>query len=169
MPILIAMTQRNPVIPSELMITTTPTSKKDTSRLYIINNIIKLFINSNINSSNNSSSNNIIKLFINNIIKLFINNNINSNSNSSSNSSSNNIIKLFINNTINNIINNITPPRNLSESYHRIKHLTTPDLTFIPPIFPSPYLMVGYGGLSYVYSKFYLWVDEPRKNIYNQS
>ena len=115
------MTQRNPVIPSELMITTTPTSKKDTSRLYIINNIIKLFINNTIN------------------------------------------------NTINNIINNITPPRNLSESYHRIKHLTTPDLTFIPPIFPSPYLMVGYGGLSYVYSKFYLWVDEPRKNIYNQS
>ena len=141
MPILIAMTQRNPVIPSELMITTTPTSKKDTSRLYIINNIINLFINSNINSSSNSSSNNIIKLFINNTI----------------------------NNTINNIINNITPPRNLSESYHRIKHLTTPDLTFIPPIFPSPYLMVGYGGLSYVYSKFYLWVDEPRKNIYNQS
>ena len=141
MPILIAMTQRNPVIPSELMITTTPTSKKDTSRLYIINNIINLFINSNINSSSNSSSNNIIKLFINNTI----------------------------NNTINNIINNITPPRNLSESYHRIKHLTTPDLTFIPPIFPSPYLMVGYGGLSYVYSKFYLWVDEPRKNIYKQS
>ena len=135
------MTQRNPVIPSELMITTTPTSKKDTSRLYIINNIINLFINSNINSSSNSSSNNIIKLFINNTI----------------------------NNTINNIINNITPPRNLSESYHRIKHLTTPDLTFIPPVFPSPYLMVEYGGLSYVYSKFYLWVDEPRKSIYNQS
>ena len=146
---LIAMTQRNPVIPSELMITTTPTSKKDTSRLYIINNIIKLFINNSINSNSNNSSN------------------------SSSNSSSNNIIKLFINNTINNtinnIINNITPPRNLTESYHRIKHLTTPDLTFIPPVFPSPYLMVGYGGLSYVYSKFYLWVDEPRKNIYNQS
>ncbi len=143
------MTQRNPVIPSELMITTTPTSKKDTSRLYIINNIIKLFINNSINSNSNNSSN------------------------SSSNSSSNNIIKLFINNTINNtinnIINNITPPRNLTESYHRIKHLTTPDLTFIPPVFPSPYLMVGYGGLSYVYSKFYLWVDEPRKNIYNQS
>ena len=146
---LIAMTQRNPVIPSELMITTTPTSKKDTSRLYIINNILKLFITNSINSNSNNSSN------------------------SSSNSSSNNIIKLFINNTINNtinnIINNITPPRNLTESYHRIKHLTTPDLTFIPPVFPSPYLMVGYGGLSYVYSKFYLWVDEPRKNIYNQS
>jgi hypothetical protein len=142
---MLILTQRNPVIPSEPMITTTPTSKKDTSRLYIINNIINLFINSNINSSINSSSN------------------------SSSNSSNNNIINLFINNTINNIINNITPPRNLSESYHRIKHLTTPDLTFIPPVFPSPYLMVGYGGLSYVYSKFYLWVDEPRKNIYNQS
>jgi len=142
---LIAMIQRNPVIPSELMITTTPTSKKDTSRLYIINNIIKLFINNSINSNSNNSSN------------------------SSSNSSSNNIIKLFINNTINNIINNITPPRNLSESYHRIKHLTTPDLTFIPPVFPSPYLMVGYGGLSYVYSKFYPMLDEPRKNIYNQS
>ena len=115
---LIAMTQRNPVIPSELMITTTPTSKKDTSRLYIINNIIKLFINNSINSNSNNSSN------------------------SSSNSSSNNIIKLFINNTINNtinnIINNITPPRNLTESYHRIKHLTTPLTNFLfhPISFP---------------------------------
>ena len=123
---LIAMIQRNPVIPSELMITTTPTSKKDTSRLYIINNIIKLFINNSINSNSNNSSN------------------------SSSNSSSNNIIKLFINNTINNIINNITPPRNLSESYHRIKHLTTPGLIFIPPIFPSRNTIVEYGGLSHV-------------------
>ena len=90
------MTQRNPVIPSELMITTTPTSKKDTSRLYIINNIIKLFINNSIknnsNSSSNSSSNNIINLSINSIINLFINN----------------------------IINNITLSRNLSEAYHEI-------------------------------------------------
>ena len=56
------------------MITTTPTSKKDTSRLYIINNSIKLFINNSIKNSSNSSSNNIINLSINSIINLFINN-----------------------------------------------------------------------------------------------
>ena len=143
---LIAMIQRNPVIPSELMITTTPTSKKDTSRLYIINNIIKLFINNSINSNSNNSSN------------------------SSSNSSSNNIIKLFINNTINNIINNITPPRNLTESYHRIKHLTTPLTNFLFHPISFPLYNGGIRGVCLMFiPKFYPMLDEPRKNIYNQS
>jgi len=137
---LIAMTQRNPVIPSELMITTTPTSKKDTSRLYIINNIIKLFINNSINSNSNNSSN------------------------SSSNSSSNNIIKLFINNTINNIINNITPPRNLTESYHRIKHLTTPLTNFLFHPISFPLYNGGIRGFVLcLFPSFILCLTNPEK------